>query len=121
MPFDLQYWAGIAALISGMVDVINLSVPLGQAVAKRSADPGTAIAARALQAALSTYSDEEVKAIERRLKSCRDRFVTEGSGGQRADCLCSVLRDVSDGNGGEIPVDDWEQAYKQLKCGSRAG
>jgi len=66
---------------------------------------------------MSTYSDDAVEAIKKRLLSCRDRFVREGSGQQRKGCLCSVLQDVKDGNGGTIPFDDWAQTYETLGCG----
>ena len=68
-----------------------------------------------LQKALSTYSDEEVKAINERIKSCRDRFIEEGSEG-RVKCFCSVLTDVKLGNGGNIPDPDWEKLYDTLDC-----
>ena len=116
MPFDLPYWSGIAALISGMVDVINLGVPLSEAIALHRRDPRNARLALVLQSAFSTYSDDEVRAIEDRIKSCRERFMAEGSGERRAACLCSVLRDVKDGNGGDLPAAEWEDIFSQLKC-----
>ena len=63
----------------------------------------------------STYSEAEVESIAKRLNECRTRFAAEGDGKKRAECFCSVFRDVADGNGGEIPlVDDWQNMFQQL-------
>ena len=68
-----------------------------------------------LQQALSTYSDEEVLAINRRLENCRKTFISEGDGEQRATCFCNVLNNVREGNGGEIPdIGNWRRTHGQL-------
>jgi len=117
MPLGLNEWAAIAAIVSAMCDVINTGKDIFQEFFdRRIAAPDSMERAARLQQALSTYSDDEIKAINKRLQACRDRFVREGSGPQRRDCLCSVLQDVKDGNGGTIPFPDWEQAYNTLGC-----
>lgn len=64
----------------------------------------------------STFSDDEVNSITKRLDACRERFISEGSGEQRAECFCSVFRDVEDANGGIPAIDDWQKMFQQL-CG----
>jgi hypothetical protein len=113
----LPDWASLAAIISAMIDVVQIGRETFRAyLKKRQNDPQLPARARALEAALSTYSTEEVAAIIDRIGSCRERFVAEGSGKQRRTCICSVLRDVKEGNGGTIPDPEWERAYEQLKC-----
>lgn len=64
----------------------------------------------------SSYSDKEVRAIEKRLLECRKRFIAEGNGLQRRKCLCSVLADVRSGNNGLPPSTSWHQLADQLSC-----
>ncbi len=82
--------------------------------------PYTIAEAERVSQVFSTYSEPEVQAILERLKACRDRFITEGSGTGRKKCLCSVFKDVIDGNGGKLPhIDDWENIYNQLNCATQ--
>lgn len=68
-----------------------------------------------LQQALSTYNDAEILAINRRMENCSNIFIAEGDGKQRAKCLCNVLNNVREGNGGELPdIDNWRRTYGQL-------
>ena len=65
--------------------------------------------------AYSTFSEAEVAAMLERLTGCRDRFIDQGGGKERAACTCSVLNQAKDGNGGTLPhVDDWERIYSTL-------
>lgn len=60
---------------------------------------------------------KRLESILNRLKACRDRFITEGSGPARRQCLCSVFKDIIEGNGGRLPrIDDWERIYRELNC-----
>ena len=115
----LSTYAEIAAIVSAMVDVYKTGRDAFQEFyATRAASPDIENQAEILRQAMSTYSDAEVKAIINRLESCRQRFIAEGSGPQRKTCLCSVLTDVKDGNGGEMPggFPDWEQMFDTLQC-----
>src|SRR2546425_5637822 len=104
----LPDWASLAAIISAMIDVVQFGGQTFQAfLKKRREDPKLPERARALEAALSTYSEEEIQAIIDRINACVARFMAEGSGKNRQKCLCSVLRDVKDGNGGTIPDLEW--------------
>jgi hypothetical protein len=65
----------------------------------------------------SIYSDEEVRSLLKRIEGCRDRFITQGGGADRAQCLCSIFNEIRLGNGGALPlIDDWTRMYGQLRC-----
>lgn len=117
VPFTLNDWAALAAIVSAMADVLTIG---GQTFdfffRRRLKDPTLPQKALTLQNTYSTYSDREVEAIKKRIEGCRDRFIKEGAGEGRKTCLCSVLQDVKDGNGGSIPVDEWEKTYEKLGC-----
>jgi hypothetical protein len=118
MVLGLADWASIAAIVSAMCDVIATGRDTFDLFyQRRLASPEAPTRADALSKAFSTYSDEEVDAIRERIEGCRRRFIEEGSGEQRKRCLCSVLTDVKDGNGGSIPIGDWADTYDQLGCG----
>jgi len=118
MPLPLSDLASIAAIVSAMCDVIATGRDAFQSFyAERRTAPDAMARATVLLQAFSTYSDEEVEAIRNRLFGCRERFIAEGSGAQRSRCLCSILQDVKDGNGGTIPFGDWSNIYDKLGCG----
>lgn len=85
---------------------------------RRRTSPEINSQAEVLERTFQTYSEDEIETIIRRIENCRDRFIQEGSGRQRAICLCSVLLDVKEGNGGEIPIKEWKDLYEQL-CNKR--
>lgn len=121
MPMPLHDWSEIAAIVSAMVDVILLGKEVGKEafndyLGHRRADPSLPRKAAALASAFSTYSPAEVDAINGRIMNCRKHFIDELSGPARRRCLCSVFRDVKEGNGGTIPDPEWERAYEQLNC-----
>lgn len=65
----------------------------------------------------STYSDDEVRSVLKRIEGCRSRFIAQGGGSERAQCLCSIFNELRSGNGGMLPViDDWARMYSHLKC-----
>jgi hypothetical protein len=71
--------------------------------------------ARRVSRAVSTFSEEEVKAMLERLQGCRDRFIKQAGGKERVMCICSVLNEVKLGNGGVLPsIDDWDNIYATL-------
>jgi hypothetical protein len=117
MALPLADWASIAAIVSAMCDVIATGRTSFEVFYReRLASPETTAQAAILSEIFSTYSDEELDAIRERIEGCRRRFIEEGAGDRRARCLCSVLTDVRDGNGGVIPVNDWSDIYKRLGC-----
>lgn len=116
-PMMMPDWEGLAAVISAMIDVVRLGRDAyADFLSQRREDPDLGAKANGLAAALGTYSEDEVAAIIERIERCRRRFVAEGSGAARKRCICSVLRDVRDGNGGTLPNEEWEAAWRQLRC-----
>lgn len=110
----LAAWASVAAIVSAMADVVTVGrETFDYFLRQRLDDPDLPRKAAVLAATYSTYSDREIEAIRKRVENCRDRFIEEGSGEARKNCLCSVLRVVKDGNGGYIPVEEWQRAYNQ--------
>lgn len=110
-------WGATAAMVSAMIDVIRLGRESFQEYfARRSSGPDRERKGAELEKALSTYSPAEVGAIVDRINACRDRFIEEGVGEKRKRCLCSVFRDVKDGNGGTLPDPEWQRAYELLGC-----
>lgn len=107
--------ASLAAIVSAMCDVLSTGRETFEFFyQERLAEPVNLQRANLLA---STFSEDELDAIRDRIGGCRRRFIHEGDGAQRKKCLCSVLTDVKDGNGGHIPDDEWERMYEQLGCG----
>ena len=114
---SLENASQIAAIVSAMADVYSLGkATFSQFLIQREKAKDYVARGEALQKALSSYDNDEIEAINRRIRSCKDRFIREGSGQSRKTCLCSVLTDVKDGNGGEFPFPEWRIWYKQIGC-----
>jgi len=115
---DVQTWLEVLSSIKGLFDVGKGAVDLQASIAKYRADPETIREATRVSH-FSTYSDEELEALNRRINGCVKKFIEEGDGAGRVRCLCSVLNEAMIGNGGTLPeVDDWRNIYKQLRCTS---
>jgi len=112
----LEALAGLKALYdlaSGVPDYVASYL-------RHKEDQATIAESRRASEIFSTYSDAELEAIIKRIQGCRDRFIEQGSGLDRARCLCSIFKEIMDGNGGRLPkVDAWERMYEQLKCNSK--
>jgi hypothetical protein len=112
---ELEQFAELSAIVSAMADTYLVGRDTYAAFfARRRAAPDYVDRGRVLQGVYSTYSDGEVEAIRQRIERYRDRFIEEGSGEARRKCLCSVLRDVKAGNGGSIPIPEWDKIFDQL-------
>jgi hypothetical protein len=112
-----QTWLEVLAWTKAIFEGITSSANLYDTFSKYSKDKDTISEASRVSVAYSTFSEEEVIAILQRLKGCRDRFIEQGAGQDRARCVCSVLNEVISANGGALPViDDWENIYATLKC-----
>jgi hypothetical protein len=110
-------WLDVLALTKTLFEATKATIDLGSTFEKYRHDRDTIRESQRVSGAFSTYSEPEVESILRRLEGCRDRFISQGSGADRAQCICSVFREVMEGNGGTLPViDDWENMYRQLKC-----
>lgn len=111
----LETVAAVSAVISAIIDVSNSDAwnNFSEVLRRKRKDT------QPTQAEIdffSTYRDEEMKELEKRLINCSKRFVAEGNGNARRACLCSVLTDIYDGNNG-FPKEEWSKLAKQL-CGT---
>jgi|SRR5579864_584615 len=114
---SFQVWLEVLSYIKALFEAITLGADVNEQYRKHRNEQDTIAEADRVSYTFSTFSEEEVKAILDRLKACRDRFVKEGSGPARKQCLCNVFSDVIEGNGGRLPqIDDWENIYWQLNC-----
>jgi hypothetical protein len=85
-------------------------------------DKETIAESRRASEKFSTFSDDEIRDLSRRIEGCRERFIAQGSGRDRANCLCSIFKEIIDGNGGELPkIDAWDRMYEQLQCDNKLG
>jgi len=114
-------WLDVLALVKTLFEATKASIDLGKTYAKYRNDRETQQESRRVSVVFSTFSEEEVQALADRLRGCRDRFVEQGSGTDRARCICSVLNEVVAANGGTLPaIDDWQNIYFQLGCARTA-
>jgi hypothetical protein len=112
-----QLWLEVLAWTKALFDSTKATIDLLATYRKYRTDKETVQEASRVSAVFSTYSDAEVEALLARLQGCRDRFVKQGGGGDRAACICSVLNEAAAGNGGTLPeIDDWARIYSQLQC-----
>jgi len=119
MAANPQLWLEVLAWTKALFDATTSSVNLYDAYTKHKAERDTQEEASRVSSVYSTFSEEEVNAILKRLHGCRDRFVTQGGGEERAKCFCSVFDEVRIGNGGNLPdIDDWKRMFAVLKCGA---
>jgi hypothetical protein len=107
VQFRLLLWlealAGLKALYDSSNGALTMPYPCGST--KRS--PTRLPSRSGLAVTFSTYSDPEVQVIIRKINGCRDRFIKQGGGTDRARCLCSIFQEIKDGNGGDLPrLDD---------------
>jgi ribosomal 50S subunit-associated protein YjgA (DUF615 family) len=111
-------WLEVLSLTKALFEAIKSGADVFESYRRHRQEQETIQESRRVSAIYSTYSDAEVSAMLSRLEQCRDRFIEQGGGTDRARCMCSVLNQVKDGNGGHLPlIDDWENIYRQLGCG----
>jgi hypothetical protein len=114
---SFHIWLEVLSWTKALFEATTLGADLRKAYQRHLREKDTIAEAQRVSQTFHTFSEEEVQALLDRLKACRDRFITEGSGPARAKCLCSVFADAMAGNGGELPViDDWRRFYRKLNC-----
>jgi hypothetical protein len=114
---SFHVWLEVLSWTKALFEATTLGADLRKAYEKHRKEKSTIEEARRCSRVFSTYSEEELQAVLKRLEGCRDRFVSEGSGTARRQCQCSVFKDVIDGNGGDLPeIDDWRRIFRQLRC-----
>lgn len=113
-------WLEILSWVKTLFDLTKSTVDLvdlERTHEKYRRDPETIREAQRVSVQFQTFSDAEVKSLLSRIEGCRDRFISQGGGTDRARCICSVLNEAREGNGGELPlIDDWQKIYAQLSC-----
>lgn len=108
-------WIEALAGLKALYDLIHDGVDYAAGLRKHREESATIAESQRASAAYSTYSDREIEELVKKIEGCRDRFITQGSGVDRARCFCSILKEISDGNGGTLPrIDDWKRMYEQL-------
>ena len=113
-------WLEALAGLKALYDLVQGGIDYATSFQRHREESDTIAESRRVASVYSTYSDREVEELIRKIEGCRDRFVTQGSGADRARCLCSIFQEARDGNGGRLPeIDDWRRMYDQLKCESR--
>lgn len=112
-----EKWLEILAWIKTLFEATKASIDLKTTYLKYRNDRETVQESQRVSVAFSTFSEEEVDSLLDRIEGCRARFIAQGSGSDRARCICSVLQEAMEGNGGALPlIDDWQNIYRQLNC-----
>jgi hypothetical protein len=111
-------WLEALAGLKALYDLSQGAVDYWKSYTRHRRERATVLESRRISEAFSTYSDDEVRELIRKIEGCRDRFIKQGSGRDRARCICSIFNEIADGNGGILPaIDDWQRMYDQLRCG----
>jgi hypothetical protein len=113
---ELFLWLEALAGLHALYDLVEAGVGYGLGYERYRNQRSVIAEAERARAVLSTYSDREVGELIKRIEGCRDRFIEQGAGKDRARCLCNILEQIKDGNGGDFPVLEWDRMYNQLHC-----
>ena len=110
-------WLEALAGLKALYDLAKGAADYTLSYQQHQQEPDTIRESRRASETFSTYSEREVQEIIRKIEGCRDRFISQGSGQDRARCFCSILNEIKDGNGGRLPhIDDWQRMYDELNC-----
>jgi hypothetical protein len=108
-------WLEALAGLKALYDLVSGAPDYLESYQRHREERDTIAESKRASQVFSTYSDRELEALIRKIEGCRDRFISQGSGEDRARCFCSILEEIKAGNGGRLPlVDDWERMYNQL-------
>jgi hypothetical protein len=114
-------WLEALAGLKALYDLVQGGIDYATSFQRHRQEADTVAESRRVSVTYSTYSDRELQEMIRKIEGCRDRFIAQGSGADRARCLCSIFKEIRDGNGGSMPnIDAWRDMYEQLSCGSHA-
>jgi hypothetical protein len=114
-------WLELLAAMKAAFDFAKSGLDYTTSFRKHKAERETQLEAERVSVVFTTYSEDEVKALTKRVEGCRERFIEQGGGKDRHRCICSVLNEASLGNGGRLPeIDDWRRMYEELACPSPA-
>ena len=111
-------WLEALAGFKALYDLVKSGADYAKSYQMHRQESATIAESQRVSEAYSTYSDREIQELIRKVEGCRDRFIKQGSGADRARCLCSIFNEIRDGNGGKLPaIDDWRRMYNELNCG----
>jgi hypothetical protein len=114
---DAFLWLEALAGLKALYDLSEGAVDFAASLNRHREEKETQLAAQYASADYSTYSNAEIEAILKRIEGCRLRFITQGGGEDRKNCLCSIFKEIVAGNGGTMPrVDDWDNMFRRLNC-----
>lgn len=112
-----ESWLDLLSVIKAAFDFATSGLDFVASIRRHRNEGDTIAESNRISAAFSTYTDGEVRAASQRLRGCYERFIEQGGGGDRKRCICSVLREIAEGNGGQLPlIDDWARIFAQLNC-----
>jgi hypothetical protein len=110
-------WLEALAGFKALYDLVKSGADYAQSYQDHRRERATINESERVSKTFSTFSNREVQELVSKIEGCRDRFITQGSGADRARCLCSILNEIKDGNGGKLPpIDDWQRIYDELDC-----
>jgi hypothetical protein len=110
-------WLEALAGLKALFDLLEGAPDYYERLRAHMRESDTISESKRVSETFSTYSDDEVRAILRRIEGCRNRFIAQGGGADRSQCLCSIFNELRAGNGGTLPmIDDWARMYQLLKC-----
>jgi len=110
-------WLELIAWTKAAFEAIKAGGDATEIYKKYRRDKATIQESERVSVRFSTYSDEEIEATLRRFHGCRERFIQQGGGADRSRCICSVLNELAEGNGGTLPpIDNFQEIYNQLGC-----
>jgi hypothetical protein len=113
-------WLELISWSKTLFEATKSGVDLVTTFQKYRNDPDT-IREASDAARFSTFSDYEIESLQDRIENCKKLFAQEGVGEGRVRCLCSVLNQAREANGGDLPnVGTWQQMDTQLKCLGRS-
>ena len=116
-----ELWLQVLSWTKALFDAVKSGEDVFASYQKHRQEKDTIEESRRVSKTFSTYTENEVKSILARLEGCRDRYIKHGGGKDRSNCLCSILNEVKEGNGGQLPrIDDWDNIYRQLNCGAKS-
>src|SRR5258708_40298926 len=111
-------WLEALAGFKALYDLVKSGADYAKSYQMHRRESDTIAESERVSGVYSTYSDREIQELIRKIEACRDRFIKQGSGADRARCLCSIFNEIRDGNGGRLPViDDWQRMYNELNYG----
>jgi hypothetical protein len=112
-------WLEALAGLKALYDLAKSGLDYAASFQRHRQESDTIAESRRVSQTFSTFSDREVEELIKKIEGCRDRFIAQGSGSDRARCLCSIFKEISDGNGGTLPdIDAWREMYTRLRCRS---